>query len=226
VIHYLQGVYAFIPPLLKGAELTVLVSVASYVLALIVGLIAGVARLSSFALVRILASIYVQFIRGTPLLLQVFAVYYVLPFAGIVLSPFVAGLLALTINYGAYMAEVFRAGILAVPKGQREAAMSIGMSNYKMMTVVILPQAIKIVIPPFGNFFVGIFKDSAMLSVITMNELMFTGEQIAAATYRNFEIFTIVGIMYFCISYPAAKLVEWVEMKLDVTRPIGGALSR
>ncbi|BCG82171.1 hypothetical protein MesoLj113b_57130 [Mesorhizobium sp. 113-3-3] len=149
-----------------------------------------------------------------------------MPFSGIVFSPFVAGVLGLTINCGAYMAEVFRAGIIAVPRGQREAAMSIGMSNYKMMTIIILPQAIKIVIPPFGNFFVGIFKDSAMLSVITMNELLFTGEQLAAATYRNFEIFAMVGLIYFAISYPAAMIVALVEKKMDLNQPTGGALSR
>jgi His/Glu/Gln/Arg/opine family amino acid ABC transporter permease subunit len=223
---YLTGSIEFLPPLLRGAWITIWVSVVSYLLALAVGLCVGMGRISSWGLIRFVSAVYVQLFRGTPLLLQVFVIYYVLPFAGIVLPPLVAGVLALTINCGAYMAEVFRAGILAVPRGQREAAMSIGMSHYKMMRVVVLPQAMKIVIPPFGNFFVGIFKDSAMLSVITANELLFTGQQLAATTYRGFEIFAIVGIIYFCISYPAAKLVEWIERRLQIEQPVGGALSR
>jgi ABC-type amino acid transport system permease subunit len=164
------------------------------------------------------AAVYIQFIRGTPLLLQLFFIYYVLPYGGIVLSPFVSGVLGLTINYTAYMAEVFRAGIQAIPKGQWEAGASVGMSRRLMLRRIILPQAIRIIIPSIGNFFVSIFKDSALVSVITMRDLMFSGQLLASATYKHFEIFTMVAVIYFLISYPSAKLVEWIEMRLDIAR--------
>ncbi len=147
-----------------------------------------------------------------------FFIYYVLPYGGIVLPPFASGVLGLTINYSAYMAEVFRSGIEAIPRGQWEAARSIGMSRRLMMRRIILPQAIRIVIPPIGNFFVAIFKDSALVSVITMRDLMFSGELLASATFKYFEIFAMVAIIYFIISYPTAKLVEYVELRLDIAR--------
>ena len=219
----LTEMISFLPTLLQGAWVTILVSVIAYALALIVGLAFGIARVTRFWPVRILATAYVQFIRGTPLLLQLFFIYYVLPYGGVVLTPFASGVLGLTVNYSAYMAEVFRSGIQAIPRGQWEAARSLGMSRRLLMRRIILPQAIRIVIPAIGNFFVSIFKDSALVSVITMRDLMFSGELLASATFKHFEIFTLVAIIYFAISYPTAKLVEYVEVRLDISRgQIGG----
>jgi len=206
---------SLLPPLLEGALVTVEVSVASYLIALVAGLAIGLARISRFSPVRMLAACYVQFIRGTPLLLQLFFIYYVLPYANVVLSPFQAGVLGLSLNYAAYMAEVFRSGIAAVPKGQSEAGVSLALTNTQLMTYVVIPQALKIVIPPIGNFFVAIFKDSALVSVITMKDLMFTGQILASSTFKHFEIFAIVALIYFMLSYPAAKLVEAIERKLN-----------
>ena len=128
-------------------------------------------------------------------------------------------------NYAAYMAEVFRSGIQAIPKGQSEAGQAVGMSRRLLMRRIILPQAFRIIIPPLGNFFVSIFKDSALVSVITMRDLMFSGELLASATFKHFEIFTMVAVIYFLISYPTAKFVEWIEVKLDISkrRPVGEA---
>src|SRR5580693_3775919 len=214
----LQEMFSFLPQLLEGAVITITVSLAAYVFALIGGLVFGLARLSRFIVIRAIATVYVQFIRGTPLLLQLFSIYYVLPYAGIVLSPFVSGVLGLAINYSAYMAEVFRSGIQAVPAGQREAGQSLGMSRRLLMRRIVLPQAFRIVIPPIGNFFVSIFKDSALVSVITMRDLMFSGQLLASATYKHFEIFAMVAVIYFLISYPTAKFVEWIEAKVDITK--------
>jgi len=211
----LQEMMSFLPQLLKGAGVTISVSLLAYVLALAGGLAFGLARISHFVAVRAVAAVYVQFIRGTPLLLQLFFIYYVLPYGGIVLSPFTSGVMGLAINYSAYMAEVFRAGIQAIPAGQREAGRSLGMSRRLLMRRIILPQAFRIVIPPIGNFFVSIFKDSALVSVITMQDLMFTGELLASTTFKHFEIFAMVAIIYFCISYPVAKLVEYIESRFD-----------
>ena len=166
---------SFLPPLLGGAYLTISVSLLSFGLAAIIGLMMGIARISRSLLLRAIATPYVQFIRGTPLLLQLFFIYYVLPYSGIVLSPFVSGVMGLTLNYSAYMAEVFRGGIVAIPKGQWEAGLSVGMSRKLLMRRIILPQALRIVVPAIGNFFVSIFKDSALVSVITMRDLMFSG---------------------------------------------------
>jgi polar amino acid transport system permease protein len=206
----------FLPPLLHGALLTVLVSLLSFALALVLGLLSGLGRISRLAPLRALTAVYIQFIRGTPLLLQLFFIYYVLPYAGLVLTPFTSAVIGLTLNYAAYMAEVFRSGIQAIPKGQWEAGLASGMSRRVLMRRIILPQAVRIVIPPLGNFFVSIFKDSALVSVITMRDLMFSGELLASATFKHFEIFSMVAAIYFLISYPTAKFVEFVEAKLDI----------
>jgi len=218
MIFSLDDMIGFLPTLLRGALLTITVSLLSFALALVLGLVTGLARISRVAPLRGVAACYIQFIRGTPLLLQLFFIYYVLPYGGIVLSPFVSGALGLTLNYGAYMAEVFRSGIQAIPKGQWEAGQSVGMSRRLLMRRIILPQAFRIIIPSIGNFFVSIFKDSALVSVITMRDLMFSGQLLASATYKHFEIFAEVAVIYFLISYPTAKFVEWVEVKADITK--------
>jgi len=214
----LTEMISFLPPLLQGAWVTITVSLVAYALALIVGLVFGIARMSRFWPINAVATVYVQFIRGTPLLLQLFFIYYVLPYGGVILSPFASGVSGLTINYSAYMAEVFRSGVQAIPKGQWEAGLSLGMSRRLLMRRIILPQAIRIVIPAIGNFFVSIFKDSALVSVITMRDLMFSGQLLASATFKHFEIFALVGLIYFIISYPTAKLVDYIEARLDIHR--------
>ena len=214
----LADIPAFLPDLLRGAGLTIVVSVLAFALALVVGLAFAILRMSRLLPLRVIGAVYIQFIRGTPLLLQLFFIYYVLPYSGIVLSPFVSGALGLTLNYAAYMAEVFRSGIQAIPKGQWEAGSSVGMSRRLLMRRIILPQAIRIIVPSLGNFFVSIFKDSALVSVITMRDLMFSGQLLASATYKHFEIFAMVAVIYFLISYPTAKFVEWIEAKIDITR--------
>jgi len=214
----IEDMISFLPALLKGAWLTIVISLLSYGLSLVVGLLFGIMRISRLWPLRFIATPYVQFIRGTPLILQLFFIYYVLPYAGIILTPFVSAIIGLTMNYSAYMAEVFRGGILAIPKGQWEAGLSVGMSRRLLLRRIILPQAMRIVVPAIGNFFVSIFKDSALVSVITMRDLMFSGQILAAATFRHFEIFTEVAVIYFIISYPTAKFVEWIEAKLDVSK--------
>jgi polar amino acid transport system permease protein len=218
MIFSIDDMIAFLPSLLHGAMITIAVSLLAFGLALVFGLVTGIARISRLMPLRVVAACYIQFIRGTPLLLQLFFIYYVLPYVGIVLTPFVSGLTGLTLNYAAYMAEVFRSGILAIPKGQWEAGQSVGMSRRLLMRRIILPQAIRIIIPSLGNFFVSIFKDSALVSVITMRDLMFSGQLLASATYKHFEIFAEVAVIYFLISYPTAKFVEWIEAKVDITK--------
>ena len=198
--------------------LTVEIAAYAWVAAMLLGLLAGLARDAPSAMVRGAATAHVEIFRNIPVLVQLFFIYYVLPYVGIVLTPFVSGAMGLTLNYAAYMAEVFRSGIQAIPKGQWEAGSSVGMSRRLLMRRIILPQAIRIIIPSLGNFFVSIFKDSALVSVITMRDLMFSGQLLASATYKHFEIFAMVAVIYFLISYPTAKFVEWIEAKIDITR--------
>jgi polar amino acid transport system permease protein len=214
----LSDMITFLPPLLAGAWLTIVVSVVAFLLAMVVGLGFAVARMSRFMPLRAVAAVYIQFIRGTPLLLQLFFIYYVLPYGGIVLTPFVSAVIGLTANYAAYMAEVFRAGIQAIAKGQWEAGAAVGMSRRLLMRRIILPQAMRIIIPSLGNFFVSIFKDSALVSVITMRDLMFSAQLLASATFKHFEIYAMVAAIYFLISYPAAMLVEWIERMMQIGR--------
>ncbi len=205
----------YLPWLLKGASVSVQVTLASTAIALVLGLLVALMRVSTIKPLRSLGTIYVQFVRGTPLLLQLFYLFYVLPFVGIEMTPYVAGISGLALNYGAYMSEVYRAGILSIDRGQREAAMTLGMKPGRIMRRIILPQTARLVVPPLGNYFVGMFKDSALVSVLTLNELLFTAQTLAKNSYRPVVIFTLAAVLYFAISYPAARLVTWIEGRVQ-----------
>ncbi len=208
----------FLVPLARGTGTTILITLVSMTFALAIGAAVGIVRAVKMPFLDRIASLYVTFTRGTPLLLQIFYIYYVLPLAGVDIPAFQAGVAALALNYGAYLSEVLRSGIQAVPDGQREASDALGMSGALLMRRIILPQAARIVIPPVGNYFISMFKDSALVSVISITELMRAGELLAATTYRHFEIFTIVGAVYLAISLPAASLVSWLERKTAIGR--------
>lgn len=208
------------PQLWAGVELTVLITLASMAVALIIGLVLALAQLNPRR--RILAwssYAFVELIRGSPLLLQLFYIFYVFPFFGLKLSTFTAGVLGLAINYGAYLSEVFRAGIEAVDNGQWEAARSLGMPMWVIMAKVVLPQALRIVIPPVGNYFISLFKDTALVSTISISELLFTGQLLAAETFKYLEIYSFIFTIYIVISYPASLGVKWLERRLRIVRP-------
>jgi polar amino acid transport system permease protein len=204
----------FAPVLLAGAWTTVKLSVVSMTIALLLGTGFGVARGASNPLLRYPAAFYIDFLRGTPLLLQIFYVYYALPLVGIRFGAFEAGILSLGINYSAYLAEVFRAGIQAIPPGQREAASSLGMSSWLGMRRIILPQAFRVVIPPIANYSVGMIKDSALVSVIAVTDLLRAGQLLAATTFKFFEIYTFVAFLYLTLCYPLTLLIGAMESRL------------
>ena len=187
-------------------------------IALVLGLCLALGRISTRLWLRAPVAVFVELIRGSPLLLQLFYIYYVLPAFGLKLTPIMAGLLGLGINYGAYLSEVFRGGIAAVSHGQREAAESLGMSAGQTMRFIILPQAWRIVIPPTGNYFVSLFKDTALVSTISIAELMFQGQLIASDTFRYMRIYSIVFVIYVVISIPASMGVRWLERHFN--RPL------
>jgi His/Glu/Gln/Arg/opine family amino acid ABC transporter permease subunit len=197
--------------LLQGLELTIILAVVVLVLSLVLAVPVAVARMSRNPLVRIPIDAYVELMRTTPLILQLIYLYYVLPGFGIKLDPLTAGILGLTLHYTAYIGEVYRSGIDAVSRGQHHAAAALGMTSFLAFRRIILPQALRIVTPALGNYFITIFKDTALTSVMTVQELMFTGEIISARTYQYFPIYTLVLLIYFAIGYPSALFVRYLE---------------
>jgi polar amino acid transport system permease protein len=202
-----------LPKLLDGARTTIELTVVSMAFALIIGLVVALGKLSRVAPLRWLAYWYVEIIRGTPLLVQLFLIYFGLPQYGIELQAFVAGVIGLAINYGAYLAEVFRGGILSVNPGQREAAQAVGLSERQTMRLIVLPQAARMVIPPVGNYFISLVKDSALVSTITVYELMRAANLEVAQTFRSFDIYLLVALMYFLISYPLSLALQYLERR-------------
>lgn len=167
----------------------------------------------------ILVRAIVELVRGTPLILQLFYIFYVFPQFGLQLSPVTAGVIGLGLNYAAYLSEIYRAGIQAVPKGQWEASDALGMSWGLGMRRIILPQAARISLPSIGNYFVSLFKDSALCSTISVTELLFAGQLIASDTFKYLTVYTIILITYFVISYPASLGVRALERHLRLDRP-------
>lgn len=203
------------PSLWAGVQLTVFLTFVSMALALVIGLFLALAQFDPRK--RYLswpARAIVEVIRGTPLLLQLFYIFYVFPSFGLRLDPIAAGIAGLGMNTGAYLSEVYRAGIDAVDKGQWEAADALGMPTGLTFRHIVLPQAFRIIIPPVGNYFISLFKDTALVSTISVSELLFSGELLAAQTFRYVEIYSIIFVMYLAISYPASLGVRWIERRL------------
>lgn len=200
--------------LLKGALITFKIVVISLPIAFVIGLITGLMSVSTNRFLRTVATFYVDIIRGTPLLVQVFFVYFGLPaFLDIRIPAEVAGIIAISLNAGAYISEIFRAGIVSINKGQMEAARSLGLSKWLTMRLVILPQAIRRMVPTYVNQFIVSIKDTSLLSVIGINELTQSGEIIISANYRAFEIWGVVGIFYFIIIYALSRLSRVLERR-------------
>jgi len=207
------------PDLWAGLQLTVLLTVCGMALALAIGMLLALARLDRRRrLLAVPADAFVELIRGSPLLLQLFYIFYVFPFFGLRLGRIEAGILGLGINYGAYLSEVFRGGIEAVDHGQWEAARSLGMRPLVYMPHVILPQAIRIVIPPVGNYLISMFKDTALVSTISIGELLFRGQLLAAENFKYLQIYSFIFVLYVLISYPASLGVRRLERALRIDR--------
>jgi polar amino acid transport system substrate-binding protein len=204
----------FFPALLKGAGITVLVSVVSMALAVALGLLLCLLRYYAGGPLRAAASAYIEFFRGTPLLIQLYLLYYGLPNVGITLSPLLAAFLGLGMNYAAYEAELYRAGIEAIPKGQMEAALSLGMSRRLALRRIVLPQALRVAVPGVTNDFISLFKDSSLVSVIAMVELTKTYNILAATTLRFLELGLVAAFLYFAMSYPLSLMARGLEARL------------
>jgi len=208
----------YLPPLLRGAVKTVELSVVAMAVAVVVGLIVVLVRLYAVPPFNWLAKAYVEIFRGTPLLIQLLMIYYGLPQIGIRLNAFLAAIVGLGLNYAASEAENYRAGIQAIPRGQTEAAMALGMSRAQALQHVILPQALRLVIPPVTNDFIAMFKDSSIVSVITMVELTKVYGMLAMSTYDYIGLGLMTAAIYFGLSYPASLFANWLERKLTYDR--------
>ncbi|MBF0544367.1 MAG: ABC transporter permease subunit [Candidatus Riflebacteria bacterium] len=208
------SIFPFFPDLLKGAMVTLMISVISMALAIALGLVLALLKVYSRSWLKFAAMAYIEIYRGTPLLIQLYVLYYGLPNVGISLSPLMAAFLGLGMNYAAYEAELYRAGINAIPKGQMEAAMSLGMSEGLALRRIILPQAFRIALPGITNDFIALFKDSSLVSVIAMVELTKTYNILAASTLRFFELGLITGFLYFAMSFPLSLFARSIEGKL------------
>ncbi len=199
-----------------GITQTILISILSIVLATALALVAALGRLSKFAPFYAFSTFYVSLIRGTPLYLQIFFFFLALPQLGIILPGLWAGVLALGLNYGAYMSEIFRAGIAAVGKGQREAAMAIGMTPGQTMRRIVLPQALRFAIPPTGNEFIAMTKDSALVSATGfVHELMWRATKVGRANFRNLEALIIAAIFYWIMTLLLTALQSRLEARMS-----------
>ena len=201
----------FIP---DGVLRTFQVTVMSIVFALIIGLFAGLARISRITVINRLATIYVEVVRGIPLLVQLFYIYYAL--GQFVRVPrLTAAVIAMSVCYGAYIGEIIRAGIQAVPKGQMEAALALGLSRGQAIRRVILPQTFRIVLPPIGNEFIALLKDSSLVSILAVADLLRRGREYAARTFEYFEAYTIIALVYLVLTLFFSKLVAIMEERLN-----------
>ena len=203
--------------ILGGVPLTLIISVVSISIAIVLALAGALGRLSKNALIYGTASLYVSLVRGTPLIVQIIFVYYALPQvipATANVPSLYLGIIALSFNYGAYMTEIFRAGIIAVPRGQREAAEALGMREGLVMRRVVLPQAVRIVIPAIGNDFISMTKDSALVSVIGVQELLWRAQHVGSANFRNLETLLLAAGVYWVITIILSLFQERLEKRM------------
>lgn len=210
------NLWKFAPLILKGAGITVILSFLAMALAVLVGFLLCLGKLYGGRLVKSLASIYIEIIRGTPLLIQLYLLYYGLPNLGIQLNAFVAAVLGLGFNYAAYEAEIYRSGILSIPKGQEEAARSLGLTGWQSLRYVMIPQAVRTVLPPSTNDFIALFKDTSLVSIITVSELTRAYNQAATSTFRFLELGLATACLYFLMSFPLSLWSRSLEKSRHV----------
>lgn len=210
---------------INGTQITVLLAFFAVLFGSLIGILLAMFKISSNKFLKGIASVYIEFIRGTPLLVQLFIIYYGLPYLGIEfpdfsllgqnVGDFMAGVIAMSINSGAYVAEIFRAGIQAVDKGQMEAARSLGMPYLMTMKKIILPQAFKNILPALGNEFIVVIKESAIVSIIGIHDLMYNADTVRGNTYKPFEPLIVAALIYFVLTFSLSKFVGLLEKRMD-----------
>lgn len=211
---FLQNALDFLPILLSGAVVTVQVTIASFLLSSLIGLAFALMMVSKVRAMALFGISVVNVIRGLPIIVQLFYIYFVLPDFGVQLSAMQAGIIGLGIAYSAYQAENFRAGIQAIQQGQIEAAESLGMRGPMIMRRVVLPQAFRIALPPYGNTLVMMLKDSSLVSTITVAEMTRAGQLIASSTFENMTVYTLVALLYLALSLPLSYALRRLEARI------------
>tara|TARA_B100000315_G_scaffold166433_1_gene155041 strand:- start:50 stop:709 length:660 start_codon:yes stop_codon:yes gene_type:complete len=199
----------------KGLWITIYISVISMILALIIGLFISILRLSKIYILVLISRTYIEFFRGIPLFVFIIWLYYGLAMvSGINFDPITAGIICLSMQHGGYLAEIYRAGIQAVAKGQWEASFSLGFSIINTFIRIIFPQAVKIIIPPTANMFIGMLKDSALVSIIGVNELMRQSQIATSLTFRPFEFYTVTALIYIILTLGLSQMAKFLELRM------------
>jgi polar amino acid transport system permease protein len=210
-----QFAWETLPPLLKGLRFTLEATFFGSLLAFVLGLVWAVARLAEVPILSQATRLLVEFLRGTPLLIQLYFLFYIFPNYGVTIPALQTGILGLGLYYSAYASEVYRAGIEAVPRGQWEASLALGLPLARMWGRIVVPQAMRFATPVLGNFVISMFKESAILSTIAVLEVIGQANVLGAQTARYIEPFTMAGLLFLVISYPAARLVRLLEARLS-----------
>lgn len=208
-----ERIISYIPHLLKGFSITLKLSILSITLATIIGLIMALMRVSRIKSLSFIAKWYVIIVRNIPDIVLIFYIFYVMPSIGIKLGPFMAGLIALSIHFGAFITEIFKACILSIEKGQWEAAHVLNMPNALTLRRIILPQALRRAVPGWTNYFIGMFKATSLVSAVAVQELLYTAKTIGAYNFRYYELYLIVAIIYFLVCFTASSLIRRFERK-------------
>jgi polar amino acid transport system permease protein len=216
--EFLSFALTYLPYLLQGAVITIEIAAIGIIFGSIFGILVGLGRVSRNSLLSQISRFYIWIIRGTPLLLQLFVIHFAIPsaFPALTLPPFVSACIALSLNAAAYIAEIARGAIESIDKGQMEAARSLGLSSNQSMRRVIIPQAFRRMLPPLGNEFIALIKESSLVSTIALYDLLRTGQQIISSTYRYSEVFLLVGLIYLLLTTVMSYIVRKIENKVGV----------
>jgi len=209
-----------IPLLIEGLAATIIVSLSSFCMAIIVGTLVGIARAESVRAQHLLGP-YVEMFRGTPLLIQLFFIYYGLPAIGLTMNNYVAGIVGVGLNGGAYISEIVRGALYSVEQGQKEAASALGLSKLQTMIHIILPQSVRVALPPLVNSFSALLKDSSLVSVLAITELTRVSQLIYTRTFRAFEVYLAVGVLYFCMIYAVSLFSRYLERQFQIVGRYG-----
>lgn len=210
---YIQKILDLGGPLLLGAITTVEITLLSFLAAIVIGLLFALLKLSRFRFLTFLIDVYVEVFRNTPVLAQVFIIYFGLAYTGVKIASLPAAVIALGLNGGAILTEVFRAGLSAIHHGQREAALAVGMTPWATMRYIILPQTWRITLPPVGNYAIALLKDTAVVSAIAAPEIMFYARNLVTSTFETTFIYILAALLYFALSFPIARLVDRYERR-------------
>lgn len=210
----------FLPILLDGFRITIGVAVLSFAIAMAGGLLLAIGKMSKLRTVSFACSSYIELIRGTPALTQLFIIYFGLSQYGIDVPGFLAAVLGLGLNGAAYVAEIFRAGLTAIPDGQRQAGLSLGLTPVQIFTHILVPQVFRLMLPPFCSYGVQLLKDTSLASVVAAPEIMFRARILIAETYLSMQIYLLVALIYLCVSIPLGILANWLHRHLHAAKTV------